>query len=80
MTQAGNVILDDEYAKLGEREPRVLVTTSRSPSSRLTQFAKELRLIFPNADRINRGSQVVETEALALRVFFFSLSFCRLWW
>ena len=36
---------------------RVLVTTSRDPSSRLTQFAKELKLVLPNAQRINRGSQ-----------------------
>ena len=36
---------------------RVLITTSRDPSSRLTQFAKELKLVFPNAQRINRGSQ-----------------------
>lgn len=35
----------------------MLVTTSRDPSSRLTAFAKELKLIFPNAQRINRGGQ-----------------------
>ena len=50
--------IDDEYAHAGERDPKVLVTTSRDPSSRLTQFAKELKLVFPNAQRINRGSQV----------------------
>ncbi len=32
--------IDDEYARAGERDPKVLVTTSRDPSSRLTQFAK----------------------------------------
>ena len=34
--------------------PQVLITTSRDPSSRLTQFAKEMRLVVPNAQRINR--------------------------
>jgi U3 small nucleolar ribonucleoprotein protein IMP4 len=32
--------IDDEYANMGEKEPKVCVTTSRDPSSRLKQFAK----------------------------------------
>jgi U3 small nucleolar ribonucleoprotein protein IMP4 len=32
--------IDDEYAHAGEVDPKVLVTTSRDPSSRLIQFAK----------------------------------------
>jgi len=32
--------VDDEYALIGLREPKVCVTTSRDPSSRLKQFAK----------------------------------------
>lgn len=32
--------VDDEYSQLGIREPKVCVTTSRDPSSRLKQFAK----------------------------------------
>ena len=32
--------LDDEYAQAGAREPKVCVTTSRDPGSRLKQFAK----------------------------------------
>lgn len=32
--------IDDEYAHAGEADPKVLITTSREPSSRLTQFAK----------------------------------------
>jgi len=32
--------LDDEYYNMGMREPRVLITTSRDPSSRLLQFSK----------------------------------------
>ncbi|CAL5221698.1 g3934 [Coccomyxa viridis] len=51
--------IDDEYAHAGERDPKVLITTSRDPSSRLTQFAKELKLVVPNAQRINRGGQII---------------------
>mmetsp|Transcript_816 Transcript_816/g.1308 ORF Transcript_816/g.1308 Transcript_816/m.1308 type:complete len:295 (-) Transcript_816:1461-2345(-) len=57
--------IDDEYANAGVRDPKVCVTTSGDPSSRLKQFAKEVRLIFPNAQRVNRGghklSELVET-------------------
>mmetsp|Transcript_16743 Transcript_16743/g.46078 ORF Transcript_16743/g.46078 Transcript_16743/m.46078 type:complete len:300 (+) Transcript_16743:1927-2826(+) len=51
--------VDDEYAFAGEADPKVLVTTSRDPSSRLTQFAKEMKLVIPNAQRINRGGMVL---------------------
>ena len=40
-------------------DPQVVVTTSHSPSSRLKQFAKEIRLVFPNAKRLNRGNAVL---------------------
>lgn len=39
---------------------RTLITTSRDPSGRLKQFAKELKLIFPNSKRLNRGNHVLE--------------------
>jgi U3 small nucleolar ribonucleoprotein protein IMP4 len=32
--------VDDEYAKAGEQDPKIMLTTSRDPSSRLAQFAK----------------------------------------
>ena len=32
--------MDDEYRKAGINDPKIVVTTSRDPSSRLTQFAK----------------------------------------
>lgn len=48
--------VDDEYADAGLLEPRVCVTTSREPSSRLKQFAKEVKLLIPNASRVNRGN------------------------
>jgi U3 small nucleolar ribonucleoprotein protein IMP4 len=52
--------LDDEYAQLsGVVEPRILVTTSRDPSSRLGTFAKEIRLLLPTAIRLNRGNLIL---------------------
>ncbi|GFZ50153.1 U3 small nucleolar ribonucleoprotein protein IMP4, partial [Saitozyma sp. JCM 24511] len=51
--------VDDEYAKVGTYDPKIVITTSRSPSSRLLQFAKELRLVFPNSHRLNRGNTVI---------------------
>ena len=38
--------IDDEYANVGIYEPKVCVTTSRDPSSRLKQFAKFVALRF----------------------------------
>jgi len=52
--------VDDEYADAGVLEPRVCVTTSRDPSSRLKQFAKEVKLLVPNSIRINRGNNRVD--------------------
>jgi hypothetical protein len=50
--------IDDEYAHAGERDPKLLITTSRDPSTRLVQFAKEVKLLFPNSHRVNRGGMV----------------------
>lgn len=47
---------DDEYKWAGVTDPKIIITTSHSPSSRLKQFAKEMKLIFPNSQRINRGN------------------------
>jgi len=52
--------MDDEYAYMGVKDPNVLLTTSRDPSSRLLQFLKELRLLFPTAQRMNRGAYIVK--------------------
>jgi U3 small nucleolar ribonucleoprotein protein IMP4 len=38
--QEPTTTIDDEYQRAGEVDPKILVTTSRDPSSRLTQFAK----------------------------------------
>jgi len=36
----GQPDIDDEYGLAGVQDPKVLITTSRDPSSRLAQFAK----------------------------------------
>jgi U3 small nucleolar ribonucleoprotein protein IMP4 len=59
-TADDELALDDEYAQLsGVVDPRVLVTTSRDPSSRLGTFAKEIRLLLPTAVRLNRGNLIL---------------------
>lgn len=56
MGGAGGTHEDDEYRWAGVEDPKIMITTSRDPSSRLKMFVKELRLIFPNAQRMNRGN------------------------
>jgi U3 small nucleolar ribonucleoprotein protein IMP4 len=52
--------VDDEYSMLsGLADPRPLVTTSRSPSTRLSAFSKEIRLLLPTAIRLNRGNLIL---------------------
>ncbi|KAI1402914.1 Brix-domain-containing protein [Hypoxylon fuscum] len=52
--------LDDEYSQLsGIVDPRILVTTSRDPSARLSAFAKEIRLLLPTSIRLNRGNLIL---------------------
>ncbi|XP_053466668.1 U3 small nucleolar ribonucleoprotein protein IMP4 [Ictalurus furcatus] len=53
--------MDDEYKWAGVEDPKIMVTTSRDPSSRLKMFAKEVKLIFPGAQRMNRGNHEVDT-------------------
>mmetsp|Transcript_38001 Transcript_38001/g.43391 ORF Transcript_38001/g.43391 Transcript_38001/m.43391 type:complete len:296 (+) Transcript_38001:112-999(+) len=55
-TESQKSHIDDEYGDAGIVEPRICVTTSRDPSSRLKQFVKEIKLLFPNSDRMNRGN------------------------
>ncbi|KAI9617391.1 hypothetical protein KEM48_004843 [Puccinia striiformis f. sp. tritici PST-130] len=59
--------IDDEYDRAGIEDPKILITTSRNPSSKLLQFSKELRLVFPNAHRVNRGTYVMGEIASACR-------------
>ena len=59
-TEGEDLKLDDEYATIGLKDPKVCVTTSRQPSSRLKQFTKEIKLCVPNAQAINRGNYKVD--------------------
>jgi U3 small nucleolar ribonucleoprotein protein IMP4 len=59
--------IDNEYSLAGIHDPKIVITTSRDPSSKLLQFAKEIRLVFPNSHRINRGNYVVKELADACR-------------
>ena len=52
--------IDDEYANTIYSDPQILISTSRDPSSRLLQFQKEMAIVLPNAERINRGSYVMQ--------------------
>nr|GEW57914.1 U3 small nucleolar ribonucleoprotein protein IMP4 [Tanacetum cinerariifolium] len=51
--------MDDEYANVNGRDPKILLTTSRDPSAPLKQFVKELNTVFPNSQQINRGAQFI---------------------
>ena len=57
--------IDSEYANAAVADPKGLVTTSHDPSSKLTQFLKEVKLLIPNSHRMNCGgntvAQIVET-------------------
>ena len=64
--------VDSEYANAGVADPRVLITTSHDPSSKLTQFLKEVKLIVPNAQRMNRGGHTVKTIVDTCRAEGFS--------
>lgn len=52
--------IDDEYAKVGLYDPKILITSAREASGRLLQFVKELRLCVPNSHRVNRGNTQME--------------------
>ncbi|KAJ8372071.1 hypothetical protein AAFF_G00294850 [Aldrovandia affinis] len=59
--------MDDEYKWAGVEDPKIMVTTSRDPSSRLKMFAKEVKLIFPGAQRMNRGNHEVNALVQACK-------------
>nr|XP_017223997.1 PREDICTED: U3 small nucleolar ribonucleoprotein protein IMP4 [Daucus carota subsp. sativus] len=64
--------IDDEYASANEKDPKILITTSRNPSAPLTQFVKELKFVFPNAESMNRGGQVISEIIETCRAYDFS--------
>ncbi|XP_014664394.1 PREDICTED: U3 small nucleolar ribonucleoprotein protein IMP4-like isoform X2 [Priapulus caudatus] len=59
--------MDDEYRWAGVEDPKIMITTSRDPSSRLKQFAKEVKLLFPNSQRLNRGHHDMNALVSACR-------------
>ena len=59
--------IDDEYLRAGESDPKIMCTTSRDPSSKLVQFVKEMCLVFPNSQRVNRGSYTTKDIVEACR-------------
>ena len=65
-------IADDEYFSNSNFSSKILITTSRTPSQRLTQFLKEIRLIIPNSVRVNRGNIVIKDLVRACKENSFS--------
>lgn len=63
----GSDWMDDEYAFAGNTEPKIMLTTSRDPSSRLKMFVKELKFIFPNTQKMNRGGYILKDLVDACR-------------
>jgi len=59
--------IDDEYLRAGELDPKIMLTTSRDPSTKLVQFVKEMCLLFPNSQRVNRGSYTTKDMVEACR-------------
>jgi U3 small nucleolar ribonucleoprotein protein IMP4 len=58
--------IEDEFSVLsGVSDPRIVISTSRDCSSRLLQFAKEIKLLLPTSIRLNRGNMVLPTLAHA---------------
>eukprot|EP01035_Chromulina_nebulosa_P020299 gene20299-26350_t len=49
--------IDDEFALIGSRDPKICITTSRDPSSKLKQFSKEIKICIPNSQSINRVNE-----------------------
>lgn len=59
--------VDDEYRWVGVEDPKIMVTTSRDPSSKLKMFAKEFRLLLPNSKKLNRGNHEMKSLISACR-------------
>lgn len=68
--ESEQVEIDDEYSAIGGIiDPRLIITTSRDPSVKLLQFSKEIKLMFPNSIKLNRGNYVIpELIKLCVRV------------
>ncbi|XP_033149087.1 U3 small nucleolar ribonucleoprotein protein IMP4 [Drosophila busckii] len=64
---SSNLKAIDEYQFAGCQDPKIMLTTSHDPSSRLKMFMKELRLILPNAQQMNRGKYQLNVLMQACR-------------
>jgi U3 small nucleolar ribonucleoprotein protein IMP4 len=68
--------IDNEYTNAGKNDPKILLTTSIDPSDRLKRFTKEVKFLFPNCQRINRGGQQLkELVEVAIQSGFTDLIF-----
>lgn len=56
----GNGLEEKEDEFSAQKDPAPIITTSRSPSGPLMQFAKMLKHTLPNAEKINRGKHVIK--------------------
>lgn len=65
-------LIDDEYASAKLKDPKILLMTSRNPSAPLTQFVKELKIVFPNATSRNRGGQDIKEIVELCRAYDFT--------
>ena len=59
--------IDDEYATAGIEPPKIIVTNSIDPSTRLSKFVKEMKLLFPNSQKLNRGNMDLKGVVEACR-------------
>ncbi|KAH0577527.1 U3 small nucleolar ribonucleoprotein IMP4 [Spironucleus salmonicida] len=62
--------LEDEYSHV--TVPKILLTTSREPSPRLKLFSKELKIVFANTQRVNRGQTTINQLVNSARAADFS--------
>ena len=46
---------------MNQKYPKIIITTSRNPSSNLLKFTKEIKKIFPSAVRLNRGNKFLKS-------------------
>jgi len=73
--------LDDKAVSVDEftirKEAKVVITTSRNPSSELIKFAKTLSMLIPSSQRLNRGRMLKEELLEFLWISLFNNIFIR---
>ena len=56
--ESEQIEIDDEYSRLsGISDPKLLLPSH--PSVKLLQFLKEIKLMFPNSLKLNRGNYII---------------------